>query len=159
MDADRTLARLQAWRAQGADRLDPLRFALLEALAVRAPRHAGRARMLLDERLAVRLEAYARDLERAAATTEAAEHDPLLGYPVDVGDDGHVFPGVHRGAVEHRLTGEGAGDLVEHRAGKALLGNGGQDGRDVEGLRGIGNKCRIGAQVDGIDALCGKGHL
>ncbi|WP_372018100.1 DUF2894 domain-containing protein [Pseudoxanthomonas sp. 10H] len=67
MDAEAARARLQAWRANGDDRLDPLRFGFLEAMLARAPAHAGRARELLDERLALGLDAYARALQRAAA--------------------------------------------------------------------------------------------
>ncbi len=72
MAADAARARLQAWRAQGAERLDPLRFAVLESLAARAPQHAGRARELLEQRLSGLLGAYAEDLARVAAGERAA---------------------------------------------------------------------------------------
>ena len=52
--------RLDAWRAQGADRVDPVRFALIESLARRAGAHEGLARRLLDERLSGLVEDYAR---------------------------------------------------------------------------------------------------
>ena len=37
-------AQLQAWRARGAERMDPVRFAFIDALAIRAHAHA-RARL------------------------------------------------------------------------------------------------------------------
>jgi hypothetical protein len=55
-------AQLQAWRARGADRMDPVRFAFLDALATRAHAHTGDARRLLDARLAGLIAAYAGDL-------------------------------------------------------------------------------------------------
>ncbi|WP_425605921.1 DUF2894 domain-containing protein [Paraburkholderia sejongensis] len=61
-------ATLDAWRASGADRLDPLRFHLLDALARRALQHSGAARRVLDERLSGLLDEYAAEVERAAAS-------------------------------------------------------------------------------------------
>jgi hypothetical protein len=52
-------ARLEAWRRQGADRIDPLRFALMTALAQRAARHDGALRQRLDTRLRELADAYA----------------------------------------------------------------------------------------------------
>ncbi|MCG8274981.1 DUF2894 domain-containing protein [Stenotrophomonas sp. NLF4-10] len=52
-------ARLDAWRAQGADRVDPSRFALMDALAQHAARHEGSVRKQLDARLQVLADAYA----------------------------------------------------------------------------------------------------
>jgi hypothetical protein len=60
-------ATLNAWRERGADRLNPVRFHFLEALARRAASHSGETRRLLDDRLSDLIETYARDLERAAA--------------------------------------------------------------------------------------------
>ncbi|SDE43162.1 DUF2894 domain-containing protein [Paraburkholderia lycopersici] len=62
-------ALLDAWRARGADRLDPVRFHFIEALEKRAAAHAGEARRLLDARLAQLLNAFADDLARAAPRT------------------------------------------------------------------------------------------
>lgn len=59
------LATLDAWRARGADRLNPVRFRFIEALARRAAAYSGDARHILDGRLAKLLEAYAGDLESA----------------------------------------------------------------------------------------------
>ncbi|MFP4906442.1 DUF2894 domain-containing protein, partial [Paraburkholderia sp. BR14261] len=50
-------ALLDAWRARGADQLDPVRFHFIEALERRAAAHAGEARRLLDARLAQLLKA------------------------------------------------------------------------------------------------------
>lgn len=55
-------ARLQAWRTHGADRMDPVRFAFLEALASRTHVQQGEARRLLDARLSGLIASYADDL-------------------------------------------------------------------------------------------------
>ncbi|MDG2523998.1 DUF2894 domain-containing protein [Stenotrophomonas sp. HITSZ_GD] len=60
-------ARLAAWRACGADRFDGTRFRFIEALAARAARHDGRARTLIQARLAELMEAYDEALARAGA--------------------------------------------------------------------------------------------
>ena len=44
-------AQLAAWHAQGGHRLEPVRFALVEALARRAADHQGAVRQVLDARL------------------------------------------------------------------------------------------------------------
>lgn len=64
MDGDTlpATAQLQAWRARGAERMDPVRFAFIEALATRLRAHAGEARRLLDARLSGLITAYANDL-------------------------------------------------------------------------------------------------
>ncbi|MBP0590203.1 DUF2894 domain-containing protein [Paraburkholderia sp. LEh10] len=77
-------AMLDAWRAQGADRFDPVRFHFIDALARRAAGHTGQARRILDERLSTLLEAYAADLESNAAMTGGADgvapvRGPLAG--------------------------------------------------------------------------------
>ncbi|EHP40597.1 hypothetical protein OR16_24835 [Cupriavidus basilensis OR16] len=56
---------LNAWRERGADRLDPVRFHFIDALARRADSHSGDARRILDDRLSKLLDAYADDLESA----------------------------------------------------------------------------------------------
>ncbi|MBV8259429.1 MAG: DUF2894 domain-containing protein [Paraburkholderia sp.] len=66
-EARDTCALLDAWRARGADRLDPVRFHLIEALERRAAAHAGEARRLMDARLANLLNAFADDLARATS--------------------------------------------------------------------------------------------
>jgi hypothetical protein len=52
-------AQLEAWRERGADRLDPVRFRLIEALERRAASHSGEARRLLDARLSELMAEYA----------------------------------------------------------------------------------------------------
>ncbi|MFP3554578.1 DUF2894 domain-containing protein [Paraburkholderia sp. SIMBA_049] len=64
---------LDAWREQGDDRLDPLRFHFIDALARRAAAHDGEARRILDARLSTLLEAYAADLASRAPTAQASE--------------------------------------------------------------------------------------
>lgn len=66
-----TLATLQAWRERGDDRLDPVGFHFIEALARRAAAHAGAARARLDERLAQLLRAYAARVAAARAANAA----------------------------------------------------------------------------------------
>jgi len=51
-------ARLDAWRAAGQDRLDPLRFALIASLAQRAQHYSGAARQVLETRLAELIQGY-----------------------------------------------------------------------------------------------------
>jgi hypothetical protein len=60
-------ALLDAWRARGADQLDPVRFHHIEALERRAGAHAGEVRRHLDARLAQLLNAFAEDLARETA--------------------------------------------------------------------------------------------
>ncbi|WP_114238233.1 DUF2894 domain-containing protein [Dyella sp. C9] len=60
-------ATLDAWRARQADRMDPLRFLLIEALLRRAGHHHGEARQRLAHRLQTLLDAYAHDLARRDA--------------------------------------------------------------------------------------------
>ncbi|OMG71344.1 hypothetical protein BW685_22185 [Burkholderia ubonensis] len=63
---------LDAWRASGADRLDPVRFHRIDALERRAAGHDGDARRLLDARLDALLTGYADDVERAGARADDA---------------------------------------------------------------------------------------
>lgn len=63
-DALPPLAQVQAWRAQGLDRADPVRFDILRALAARLGTHEGEARRLLEARLAGLIRAYAQGLAR-----------------------------------------------------------------------------------------------
>ncbi len=48
---------LRAWRERGDDRLDPVGFHFIEALARRAAGHGGAVRATLDARLAQLLDA------------------------------------------------------------------------------------------------------
>lgn len=54
-EATETLA---AWRERGDDRLDPVRFRFIEAMARRAAAYDGEARRMLDQRVAQLLAAY-----------------------------------------------------------------------------------------------------
>jgi hypothetical protein len=85
-------ATLDAWRARGADRVDPVRFHFIEALERRAAGHSGAARRILEDRLNSLLTAYAEDLEKIAFTGAAS-----LALPA-------------RGAL---------GELLDHLAGRA----------------------------------------
>ncbi|MGF6854166.1 DUF2894 domain-containing protein [Paraburkholderia sp. CI3] len=66
-------ARLDAWRASGAARLDPVRFHLLDALTRRAAQHGGETRRVLEQRLAGLLAEYTAEVERAAADESASQ--------------------------------------------------------------------------------------
>ena len=70
-DANAAQATLDAWREQGADAHDPLRFHFIDALARRAAGHDGEARRVLDARLSSLLDAYAADLSGEAQEAEA----------------------------------------------------------------------------------------
>ncbi|WP_321869593.1 DUF2894 domain-containing protein [Burkholderia ubonensis] len=72
-DATRARAMLDAWRASGADRLDPVRFHRIDALERRAAGHDGDARRLLDARLEALLAGYAGDVERAGARADESD--------------------------------------------------------------------------------------
>ncbi|WEN16739.1 DUF2894 domain-containing protein [Rhodanobacter sp. AS-Z3] len=69
-------ARLDAWRAQGADRLHPVRFHFIDALERRAASHEGEARRLLDGRLSQLLAAYADELDAVDAVGGATTPCP-----------------------------------------------------------------------------------
>ncbi|KAB0668792.1 hypothetical protein WS98_18665 [Burkholderia territorii] len=72
-DATRVRATLDAWREQGADRLDPVRFHRLDALEKRAAALDGDARALLDARLETLLEGFAQIVSRAGEAAVASE--------------------------------------------------------------------------------------
>lgn len=61
---------IDALRQRGADRLDPVRFRFLEAMARRAVAHEGEARRLLDERLTHLLAVYDADLAKASTAKQ-----------------------------------------------------------------------------------------
>ena len=79
--ATRARAMLDAWRERGADRMDPVRFHFIEALARRSALHSGEAGRILETRLSHLLDAYAGDLERAAAQASDARPTPFVGKP------------------------------------------------------------------------------
>lgn len=67
---------LENWRAEGAERMNPLRFGTIHALTKRMDQHQGQARQLLQARLAALIEAYAADLQDWSA--------PAVDEPVTV---------------------------------------------------------------------------
>jgi len=86
-------ATLDAWREAGADRIEPLRFAALDALERRIAKLSspaeGELRRLLDARLAGLMTSYAEDLERkrdevesqGAQTAQAAQTNNANARP------------------------------------------------------------------------------
>jgi hypothetical protein len=76
-------AMLDAWREGGADRVDPVRFRFLQAMARRSAVLDGPARQLLDEKLAGHMNAYAQSLD--AETDADADAGPEAG--ADAGPD------------------------------------------------------------------------
>ncbi|HDR9504627.1 TPA: DUF2894 domain-containing protein [Burkholderia cepacia] len=83
-DATHVRATLDAWREQGADRLDPVRFLRIDALERRAAALEGNARGLLDARLATLIEGFAAvvarvDEAKAAAGDTAQAADGAAG--------------------------------------------------------------------------------
>ncbi|HWT38620.1 MAG TPA: DUF2894 domain-containing protein [Paraburkholderia sp.] len=71
-EANDVQAMLDAWREQGADAHDPLRFHFIDALARRAAAHEGEARRVLDARLSSLLDTYAADLADHASRADTA---------------------------------------------------------------------------------------
>lgn len=67
---------LDAWRASGADRVNPLRFHLIDALDRRAAAYDGATRRRLDERLADLIAAYEGELKVAEDALAEADADP-----------------------------------------------------------------------------------
>jgi hypothetical protein len=64
---DTTEATLAAWRERGADRLNPLRYHFIQALARRSASHSGAARRILDDRLRKLIQAFGEEVENAQA--------------------------------------------------------------------------------------------
>ena len=101
MTGDRRDARalLDAWKASGADRVDPVRFGMLDAFARRAAGHEGDARRVLDDRLAALLAEYASEVERATSEEKDNAATPAtasgLGALAALNDDfaRHAQPG------------------------------------------------------------------
>src|ERR1700753_2157334 len=66
-------ATLDAWRASGADRVDPLRLQFIDALPGRGASPGGAARRVLDGRLSALLDEYAAFLEETAKPKAAVD--------------------------------------------------------------------------------------
>ncbi|MGF6811925.1 hypothetical protein OKW30_007117 [Paraburkholderia sp. Clong3] len=91
-------ARLDAWRASGAARLDPVRFHLLDALTRRAAQHSGEPRRVLEQRLAGLLADYTAEVERAAAHESASQ---ATSGEADAADDATLAALIERLARHH----------------------------------------------------------
>ncbi|MDO8377071.1 MAG: DUF2894 domain-containing protein [Aquabacterium sp.] len=74
-------ATLAALRARGAQRLDPVRFRLIEAMARRASAHTGDVRRLLDSKLAGLLTACDAQLARARADADEIGQRVIDEFP------------------------------------------------------------------------------
>lgn len=93
-------AQLADWHAQGGHRVEPVRFALVEAMARRAARHQGRAGALLDARLAelvadLRLRLAGRGLSTGAnaalpTATQMTQTTPAAAIPAPRGALGQL---------------------------------------------------------------------
>lgn len=69
-DVAQSGAMLDAWRARGADRIDPVRFRFIEAMARRTASQQGDARRLLNDRLAGLLAAYGERVDAGEQATD-----------------------------------------------------------------------------------------
>jgi hypothetical protein len=74
-DSTSVRATLDAWRERGADRFNPVRFRMIEAMERRATKHSGETRRVLDAKIADLIHAYAADL---AATFQPEAPDEKL---------------------------------------------------------------------------------
>ncbi|WP_244817971.1 DUF2894 domain-containing protein [Caballeronia sp. Lep1P3] len=64
---DEAIAKLDAWRANGDDRVNAARFRMMEAMARRALAHEGEARRIIEARLLALLNEFERDVSDARA--------------------------------------------------------------------------------------------
>lgn len=104
-------ATLDAWRERGDDRLDPIAFHVIEALARRVADQHGAVRQRLDERLAQLMQAYADRLPQLATPHLAAPH---LGAP-------------NQAVPQAQATPRARGPLAELAAFLAYPGEAGDD--------------------------------
>jgi hypothetical protein len=98
-------AQLDAWREQRADRLDPVRFHVMDALERRAAHHEGEARRLLDARLSALLEAYAGELEQSAPASNPASEAATPDFATSV-----TLGGLVERMASHALARTATGD-------------------------------------------------
>ncbi|WP_254902541.1 DUF2894 domain-containing protein [Trinickia caryophylli] len=75
------------WRASGADRMDRLRFDLIDAMERRTAGYGGEPRKVLDDKLARLVEAYAADLERTCAEARCNAGQDAAAACADTGAD------------------------------------------------------------------------
>ena len=72
-------ALIEVWRTRGDDRLHPVRFRLIEALARRSTAHHGEVRSILDARLYRLVEAYGKDIDSARRAADGdAQRVPAM---------------------------------------------------------------------------------
>lgn len=117
-------ALLQAWRDQGDDRLDPVGFHLIEALARRAADHGGAVRQRLDARLAQLMQAYA---ERVAGDKLAVMAETATNADAnDIAAASHC-PAAARPAPTVTPTPRQRGPLADLAAFLAYPGEAGDD--------------------------------
>ncbi len=79
------MSEVDALRARGDHRVDPVRFRLIEALARRSAAHEGEARRRLDARLSQLLADYAAEVARRAANASSAPAAFAEATPLQVG--------------------------------------------------------------------------
>ncbi|SAK47990.1 hypothetical protein AWB76_01124 [Caballeronia temeraria] len=103
-DATPARAMLDAWRANGDDRANPVRFHLIDALDKRAAAYEGETRRLLDQRIARLLDAYRIDIERAAwpdASKDGGERGPLATLVDDIAKASSMHETSHAELLEY----------------------------------------------------------
>lgn len=94
---------LDAWRERQADRLDPVRFQLIDALERHAAHRQGTARRMLDERLARLVEAYANEVERS---TGALDDTATPARPSGAGALGRLVEEIAAVRADSAVTGK-----------------------------------------------------
>lgn len=111
---------LAALRERGADRLDPVRFRFIEALAQRASARQGAARRVLEDKLAGLLSAYEAGLVTPpSAPVEAAGR---AVPPVDEPREVAPTPAIAATSVRPALPVQDAAPAPAARADTGLLG-------------------------------------
>lgn len=75
-------ATLNAWRNRGMDRIDPVRFRYLDAMARRTAALDGPARQMLDEKLAALMQAYEGQAAKQGAVNAEAAAAPGAADPI-----------------------------------------------------------------------------
>ncbi|SPB13636.1 hypothetical protein NOV72_00900 [Caballeronia novacaledonica] len=98
-------AMLDAWRASGDDRANPVRFHLIDALDKRAAAYEGETRRVLDARVAQLLDAYRSDIERAASQRAAIHDDdergPLAALVEDIAKSSSMHKASHAELLDY----------------------------------------------------------
>lgn len=109
-------ATLDAWRASGHDRVNPVQFQYIAALARRAESHRGQARQVLDRKLTEALAAYAADLARASEPAQPASATAQRSAQDAASADADAEIRVDRIAGTARDAGEHPADAVDRVA-------------------------------------------